>query len=646
MWHDNETEIDLVGYDRLVDTLLYLVRREELRPLTIGVFGDWGSGKSSVLRMAFNALQNDEKYLCVWFSPWLHKDFEDVKAALMVSVLTALNADRPILRQLEEGAKQKVQTLWNSLAKRVDWFRLFGFTAKNVAGGAMLLGGHPGGIALHASSLGDLGHLYRPGEPVPSRGDAHAPESSSGGEHHKTDEDVSKLFKDAKESSAEPKKVFEQSIDDFRADFTKLLSELQTTLVVFIDDIDRCLPTSIVDILEALKLFLAVPGTDFIIAADERVIRHAVETRYPEMSAHAHRIGRDYLEKIVQLPVYIPPLTPDETETYLNLLTLQASEAVSLAQFEVLVDRASVNRKRHSLDVAMNYGIARSTIEMLPVELEQAMQLVQRVSGVLCTQLEGNPRRIKRFFNTLYLRRYVAESRGVKLDIAALAKLMMLEYFYPAFFAQLYEWQLKGQGKANELKPIEDAIASGDESAITTVLSSLKLSQHESGIRAALSIAPSLSNVNLAPYFYFCRDRNALSGGVGGRLSQQLQEILVEVQSDSDAQRLLALEKANQLSPSELKSLYESILALFRQTPDNDNLEKAVVSVAAAHAELVPIMASGLELIPPAAVRASLVMLIGAEMQQRPAELLALLKAWAGSSNGRLSAAAKKVLAA
>ena len=99
-----------------------------------------------------------------------------------------------------------------------------------------------------------------------------------------------------KESTPEREPV-EQSIGEFRQDFRDLLNDLDVrVLVVFIDDLDRCLPANIIDTLEAIRLFLAVPKTAFVIGADERIVRHAISTRYPEMAGQALSIGRDYLE--------------------------------------------------------------------------------------------------------------------------------------------------------------------------------------------------------------------------------------------------------------------------------------------------------------------------------------------------------------
>ena len=94
-------------------------------------------------------------------------------------------------------------------------------------------------------------------------------------------------------------------------------------LVVFVDDLDRCLPDTIIETLEAIKLFLFVKGTAFVLAADERLVQYAVRQRFPELPGTETEVGRDYLEKLIQIPLRIPPLSGPEIESYINILFAQ-----------------------------------------------------------------------------------------------------------------------------------------------------------------------------------------------------------------------------------------------------------------------------------------------------------------------------------
>ena len=87
MWSDNETDVDLLRYRYLVASVLRLIRNDDLLPTTIGVFGDWGTGKSSLIKMIEKEIDNDPSTMCISFSGWLFDDYNDAKTALMGSIL-------------------------------------------------------------------------------------------------------------------------------------------------------------------------------------------------------------------------------------------------------------------------------------------------------------------------------------------------------------------------------------------------------------------------------------------------------------------------------------------------------------------------------------------------------------------------------
>jgi predicted KAP-like P-loop ATPase len=91
MWSDNETRVDLLGYDHLVDALELVLTDPKMLPVTVGVAGDWGSGKTSLMRMAEDRLGASEKIITVSFSPWRFEGYDDMKAALMAAVIQAIS---------------------------------------------------------------------------------------------------------------------------------------------------------------------------------------------------------------------------------------------------------------------------------------------------------------------------------------------------------------------------------------------------------------------------------------------------------------------------------------------------------------------------------------------------------------------------
>ena len=71
MWRDSETELDFLDFDYLKAILKMTIADEDLLPASIGVYGDWGSGKSSLIKMSMDELSKEENTVCLIFNGWL-----------------------------------------------------------------------------------------------------------------------------------------------------------------------------------------------------------------------------------------------------------------------------------------------------------------------------------------------------------------------------------------------------------------------------------------------------------------------------------------------------------------------------------------------------------------------------------------------
>lgn len=152
-----------------------------------------------------------------------------------------------------------------------------------------------------------------------------------------------KVLSDAADhfKAVSPGETAPQRMHEFREDFAELLERADIDrLIVLIDDLDRCLPTTAIATLEAIRLFLFVPNAAFVIAADEGMIEYAVRNHFPDLPASTgpNSYARGYLEKLIQVPFRMPALGSAETKVYLTLL-LYLSNGVdpSSAQFEAVL---------------------------------------------------------------------------------------------------------------------------------------------------------------------------------------------------------------------------------------------------------------------------------------------------------------------
>lgn len=588
MWPDNETDIDLLGFDFLVDELLVLLKEPRLLPVTIGVTGDWGSGKSSLLAMTAKELADDKdaNFIVVQFSPWKFEGYEDVKAALMQAVMVAL------LRAVQDDKTnfEKSKELFLRLVRRVNWFAI----------------ARTAGVAAIASQTGALPAVA----------------AIAGGGWI----DTSGL----EGTKAEPNtgQTPYTSVAQFRDEFDALMTGLEEIqgLVVFVDDVDRCMPDTIIETFEAIRLFLHVPKTAYVIAADQRIVQGAIEDRYPTAIKENPSIGRDYLEKILQTTVGIPPLSTPEAESYINLL--MADAYVTPEVMSKLRDAAKVQRSKGYLSVCMNEGIARDALNTVPDTLLTAFTVASRISPTLARKHAGNPRQIKRFMNTLMLRQRAAERRKMSLDIAILAKLMVLETVDAKAYRDLFAWQADANGQPLEIVQAETYVASG---VPPDAMSDEARAWADRGdVKAWLGLEPPLSKVDMGDYFFFSRDRFS-PALPAARLSPELQVLLVNLQSESEKARNEAIETAIALPPEDLSAMYPVLLTIGRNDPGELAMD-AAITIASRAAGLTDQLAASLEQIPATSVPLKIVPNLYIRFKPMPAPLNTLVDRWAEGS--------------
>ena len=114
MWKDSETELDFLDYNYLVQSMIEIIRDDSLLPACIGLYGDWGSGKSSLIRMCKSQLETqDDKVKCLIFNGWLFENYDDAKTAILGEILDAFKEEAKI----SDKAKRSIKALYNSIDK-------------------------------------------------------------------------------------------------------------------------------------------------------------------------------------------------------------------------------------------------------------------------------------------------------------------------------------------------------------------------------------------------------------------------------------------------------------------------------------------------------------------------------------------------
>lgn len=318
-----ELEEDLIDFRWFAQTLKRIIISADT-PITIGVYGEWGAGKTSIMRLTKKMLEGETK--TIWFNAWKYDIALDLRVALL----------KTILKEMEnsESLKEKV----SELSRRLDWFGLAKIT------GSFLIG----------SPNFDFNKLL------------------------KQDEVISLI--------GEFEERFSELVEDYAG---------KGPLVIFVDDLDRCLPDKVVDILEAIKLFLDVRGCVFILGLNKEIIEKGIELKYKNIDFDK----QNYIEKIIQLPFNIPRLREKEAQEFIDSLA--------------------------------------------PPRLIAYKNIMVKVGG--------NPRRIKRVINKFILQTILSEENPqIKIDEEILAKLSVLELRWNKFYIGLIESYDSGS-KASKL---------------------------------------------------------------------------------------------------------------------------------------------------------------------------------------------------
>ncbi|CRM06367.1 putative P-loop ATPase [Pseudomonas sp. 31 E 6] len=93
MWADVDTKNDFLNYSEVADLVVDVIRDPSMRPVTVGVFGSWGTGKSTLLNLiehGLNPPQGVSEFVVVRFDAWLYQGFDDSRAALMEVIASTL----------------------------------------------------------------------------------------------------------------------------------------------------------------------------------------------------------------------------------------------------------------------------------------------------------------------------------------------------------------------------------------------------------------------------------------------------------------------------------------------------------------------------------------------------------------------------
>lgn len=258
-----EVEIVEFGFEAYARTIAGLIaNRNNKTPLVIGIYGPWGSGKTTLMKTVKRFLENSDytdvdgcrKCKTVWFQAWKYDKEDEILAALVEEIFKAIKRD---------GTFGRIRGELEEFINKMDIPKGVGKLAKHFIGADV------------TDFISEPAYRAKLG------------------------------FYD----------TFQEFFDRLLWTYTNLRPQFSSTeepddqkgaLVVFIDDLDRCPRERIKKVLETIKLFMDKKGCIFVIGAANEIIEKALEDTYGREDACR------FMEKIVQVIFKLPPIPPDD----------------------------------------------------------------------------------------------------------------------------------------------------------------------------------------------------------------------------------------------------------------------------------------------------------------------------------------------
>ena len=577
MWSDNETTRDYLNFGVVAKTVAEIIDKSNSRPISIGVSGAWGVGKSSMIKLIQKELfekqedntEDPTKYIFVEFNAWLYQGYDDARAAL-IDVVASKIADEAALR---EGLGEKISNLF----ERIKWFRLMAMTA--VTATSVFTGVPLNGVARKALDLFT---------------GADDKSETEGINLDEMEQEGKKLIKEGIDKTP-PKQI--QALRDT---FEKILSEMGVTLVVLIDDLDRCLPETTISTLEAIRLLLFLPHTAFVIAADDQMIKHAVKKHF---SGIEDDLVTNYFDKLIQVPIRVPPLGTQEVRAYMMMMFIDNS-TMAESHKDHLQMKICQQLGKAWLGNRVDINFIKSVSGVLPADLEVKLELADRLA-MLMTQavgIAGNPRLIKRFMNTLSIRLSMARSQGVTLKESILVKTLLFERCaHPKAYTELVASVMANEnGKPEVLALWETQAIAGRD---------IDVNDHwnEPFVKEWLKLQPLLADEDMRGVLYVSRE-HAPFITQEDRLSSEAITLLNALLNQASMAGSL-IDNLKVLNRSELNILMEKVLVKAQQEDEwgaPEILESALVLVKADNI-LGQRLANFLKDRPPIQIKASII---------------------------------------
>lgn len=239
---------DFISLSKTISNLI----RNSTPHFTIGIYGEWGTGKTTLMKSieanlhSTDSYEGGQKILPIWFNAW---KYEREDSLATVSLLKTVG--------YAMAGHQRFDTLSKTIFKGLT------IVSKDMMQQIAMQ------VVSKQNTIDD--------EEIDQKMDY-----------------LNKLYRDS---------VYYEGLDKIKAEMRSIREkDTECRVVIFIDDLDRCSPNKALEVLESIKLFLDLEGFVFVIGLSHKTVTQLITRAYETTGIK----GEDYIKKIIQIPIKIP----------------------------------------------------------------------------------------------------------------------------------------------------------------------------------------------------------------------------------------------------------------------------------------------------------------------------------------------------
>ncbi|XVH33802.1 KAP family P-loop NTPase fold protein (plasmid) [Haloferacaceae archaeon DSL9] len=331
-------EEDSFGHIEYVDTLSEIIKNVE-PPWHVGIFGEWGSGKSSIIKLLYNRIRTQSEFdnvLCIEFDAWAHAE-DSIRTELLLELDQAIGeevngedsdgvlGEDEITGRLYDVEEDEQVTRSSSPREIISAFwsdsplLVIAFVGLALAGVALEYGGYSAAasVVLTGLLLPVLGYILQQLDTVAQTIQR-------------------KFLYPRKEWTGAYQRIFESIIQESEAE----------KVVISVDNLDRCESDTVYDVLVSLKTFLEDDRCIYLIPCDDEALESHLKAINEDGYFGDTRSEREFLRKFFQTHMRIPPFQTEDVENYAQEQNEKLSDPFDEETVDIIVNAYFENPRR------------------------------------------------------------------------------------------------------------------------------------------------------------------------------------------------------------------------------------------------------------------------------------------------------------